>query len=86
MLALLLMCSCVQMFCKLVLKGNPKLIEPLFSTHLCYDSEDWLELQKVRNSFLSKSVILQYLSYVHSQLKGIFLLLTLPLFFFFSYT
>eukprot|EP00026_Physarum_polycephalum_P004913 Phypoly_transcript_04939.p1 GENE.Phypoly_transcript_04939~~Phypoly_transcript_04939.p1 ORF type:complete len:562 (+),score=105.19 Phypoly_transcript_04939:362-2047(+) len=59
------------MFCKLVLKGNPKLIEPLFSTHLCYDSPNWVELQKVRSSFLSKSVISQYLSYVHSQLKDI---------------
>jgi len=61
----------LQMFCKLVLKGNPKLIEPLFSSHMCYYNEDWVALQNVRNSFLSKNVVSHYLSYVNSQLKDI---------------
>lgn len=61
----------LQMFCKLVLKGNPKLIEPLFTTHFYYHNEDWLALQSLRDQLISKTVVSQYLSYANSQLKDI---------------
>jgi len=52
-----------EKFCELIYKGNPKLIEPLFSNYLCYQSNDWLDLIKDRKRFISLSAIRHYLSY-----------------------
>jgi len=58
----------VAYFCRLLLKGNPKLVEPLFVEHLCYQSPEWKELKKIRNSFITKNTIHQYVGYSMAQL------------------
>eukprot|EP01133_Synstelium_polycarpum_P016159 gene16159-19231_t len=55
-------------FCELLLKGNPKLVEPLFSERLAYLSPLWRELYDVRHSFVSQMVIYHYISYSKTQL------------------
>ncbi|KAF2073809.1 hypothetical protein CYY_004867 [Polysphondylium violaceum] len=57
-----------EKFCELLYKGNPKLIEPLFSDNYCYQSNDWISLGKDRKKFISLSVIKHYISYAKIQL------------------
>ncbi|EGG17976.1 hypothetical protein DFA_06642 [Cavenderia fasciculata] len=55
-------------FCELLLKGNPKLVEPLFTERNCYISQKWEQLRSIRHSFISQLVISHYVSYSKSQL------------------
>ena len=57
-------------FCELLLKGNPKVIEPLFQTHLCHWEPGcaWAELVANRHIFLNSTVIQQYKGFASSQL------------------
>jgi len=50
-------------FIKLVLKGNPKLIEPLFCNHYCYKSEEYIKSFDNNTGFLSIHTLDQYVSY-----------------------
>ncbi|GAM18210.1 hypothetical protein SAMD00019534_013850 [Acytostelium subglobosum LB1] len=58
----------MERFAQLLLKGNPKLIEPLFTERNCYMSEEWLKLRAMRHSFVSQQVIHHYVSYSKAQL------------------
>lgn len=60
----------VHTFCQLVLKGNPKVIEPLFQSRLCYWEQGglWDELIDMRSNFLTSTVIAQYVGFAKSQL------------------
>lgn len=50
------------------MKGNPKLIEPLFTEHLCIQNEDWKKLKQVRDCIFSQVTINQYVGYSASKL------------------
>lgn len=64
----------VGKFCQLLLKGNPTMVEMLFShvafaKHHSYHVDTWADLTKRRKKFLSKKVVKQYLGYIEGQLK-----------------
>ena len=59
-------------FCKLLLKGNPGIIEMLFTERMCYESPEWLELKAKRNGYLTRTSVRQYLGYAEGQLKKLF--------------
>ncbi|KAK5581469.1 hypothetical protein RB653_001502 [Dictyostelium firmibasis] len=58
----------VERFCELLYKGNPKLIEPMFTSRFCYRSPIWEQLILNRKELISQSVIQHYLSYSKSQM------------------
>lgn len=60
----------IHTFCELLLKGNPKVIEPLFQTHLCHyeKTSKWIELINNKQKFINSKVIKQYISFAKSQL------------------
>jgi len=57
-----------ERFCELLVKGIPKVIEPLFVNNYCYQSTDWLNLITDRKRFISCSVIRQYIGSAKLQL------------------
>ncbi|KAN0040968.1 hypothetical protein ACTFIV_003504 [Dictyostelium citrinum] len=57
-----------ERFCELLYKGNPKLIEPMFTTRFCYKSPIWEQLFLNRKELISQSAIQHYLSYSKSQM------------------
>lgn len=56
-------------FCKLLLKGNPGILEMLWTEKMEYVSAPWLALKKHRDRFLSCEAVKQYLGYAEGQLK-----------------
>ena len=49
-------------------KGNPKVIEPLFSERYTYQSERWVDLKvSLRSSVINKNTLQQYISYAISK-------------------
>ncbi len=56
-------------FCQLLLKGNPAIVEMLFTDRLCMKTAPWTELESRRERFLSRTVVRQYLGYAEGQLK-----------------
>ena len=56
-------------FGRLLLKGNPGIIEALFYDGDGYRSEAWEALQRHREAFLSQKVVHHYLGFVNSQIK-----------------
>mgnify|MGYP001578001477 CR=1 FL=1 len=58
----------VEKFCRLLLKGNPSMVEMLFTDKMHYMTEPWVELVMCRQTFLSQSVVKQYLGYANGQL------------------
>jgi uncharacterized protein len=56
-------------FCTLLLKGNPAIIEMLFTEKMCFESPEWLRLKSLRKKFLSKQVVEQYIGYATGQLR-----------------
>lgn len=57
------------MLCQLILKGNPKVIEPLFQDHLCKSNgEWWTQLRNIRDLSLTETTARQYLGFASSQL------------------
>jgi hypothetical protein len=59
----------VAKFCRLLLKGNPGVIECLFTDRFCLTTGEWRTLQDERQRFLSQRVIKQYLGYGQGQLR-----------------
>jgi len=62
-------CYEVRMFCELLLKGNPSVIELLFSDRVAYMSNAWKMLVDKRQDFISEAVVFQYVSWVKFHLK-----------------
>ena len=58
----------VAKFCRLLLKGNPAILEMLFTDRFCYSTRPWLELKAERRRFLSRRAVSQYLGYANGQL------------------
>ena len=59
----------VGKFCRLLLKGNPNMVETLFTSKLACGLDPWWSLlQAKRTLFLTKRVVLQYLGYCQAQL------------------
>ena len=56
-------------FCRLLLKGNPGMVEMLFTERHCVTSPAWLALQENRQRFLSRQVVFQYTGYARGQLQ-----------------
>jgi len=59
----------VRKFARLLLKGNPGVIEMLFTERMEFVTPEWLRLKEIRKSFLSCNVIKQYLGYAEGQMK-----------------
>lgn len=59
----------VKKFCDLLIKGNPGVIEMLFTDHFSYSDEKWSLLNENRKLFLCKHVVKQYLGYSMAQLQ-----------------
>lgn len=60
----------VRHFCELLLKGNPGVIESLYSPPGTYlHTHEWNDLCLYRRAFLSKAVVRQYLGYISGQLS-----------------
>lgn len=58
----------VAKFCSLLLKGNPGLIECLFTERFQHYGSAWEELRKERRRFLSWRTVKQYVGYAQGQL------------------
>jgi predicted nucleotidyltransferase len=56
-------------FATLLLKGNPGILEMLFTERMCIETPEWCALKERRNSFLSKESVQQYVGYAEGQLK-----------------
>jgi hypothetical protein len=59
----------VGRFAELLLKGNPGLVEMLYTDRMCSKTPDWQELIHNRRCFLSKEVVKQYLGFMQGQYK-----------------
>lgn len=59
----------VGKFCDLLMKGNPGLIEMLFTERMVYRTAEWDELIAERQRFLSATAVNSYLGYAEGQLK-----------------
>jgi hypothetical protein len=56
-------------FARLIMKGNPSIVECLFTMRHVYVTQEWQDLIKIRDSVLSQRVIKAYLGYAGEQLK-----------------
>jgi predicted nucleotidyltransferase len=62
----------IKKFCNLLIKGNPGLIECLFTEKpMYYGTSGWEDLRLHRKSFLTTKVVKSYLGYVQGQLHRI---------------
>lgn len=52
-----------ETFCKLLQKGNPKVVEPFYSTHFTWFSPLWSELAPARGVVICATVARQYLGF-----------------------
>lgn len=59
----------VKKFCDLLLKGNPGIIEMLFTERFKWCDPKWNPLYEARKMFLSAGVVKQYLGYSVAQLQ-----------------
>lgn len=59
----------VRKFCGLLLKGNPGIVEMLFTERMEESSPEWNELREIRRAFLTQRTVKQYLGYAEGQLK-----------------
>lgn len=59
----------VKKFCDLLIKGNPAIIEMLFTDRFYTGSDQWDQLLRVRNKFLTAKAVKQYLGYSKAQLE-----------------
>lgn len=59
----------VKKFCDLLIKGNPVIIEMLFTDRFMWSDPKWKPLYDNRKLFLSESVVKQYLGYSQAQLQ-----------------
>ncbi len=58
----------VGKFCRLLLKGNPGIVEMLFTERLYWGGYHWDKLRKLRKEFLTQDTVNAYLGYCHGQL------------------
>ncbi len=58
----------VEKFCNLLLKGNPTVVEMLFTERLMKESAAWQELKKERYRFLTRAVVRACLGFGQDQL------------------
>ena len=56
-------------FAKLLLIGNPGILEMLFTDHLCVETPEWQILKAERRRFLTATAVGQYLGYANGQMK-----------------
>jgi len=56
-------------FCRLLLKGNPTIVEALWSDHHTYTTPAWERLRGMRRKFLSTHTVKSYLGYAKGQLQ-----------------
>jgi len=59
----------LRKFCTLLLKGNPGIIEMLFTDRHYWFDPKWLPLWKERRRFLTERVVKQYIGYSMAQLE-----------------
>jgi hypothetical protein len=59
----------VGKFCDLLLKGNPGIIEMLFTQRMMWADPRWEPLYENRKEFLTQRVVKQYLGYAQAQIK-----------------
>jgi len=59
----------VGKFCRLLLKGNPGILECLFSEKFTYETGEWQALKAERRRFLSVQAVNQYVGYAKGQLQ-----------------
>eukprot|EP00727_Mastigamoeba_balamuthi_P009272 m51a1_g4968 hypothetical protein (497) ;mRNA; r:389804-391537 len=57
-------------YARLLLKGNPKVVEPLFSDKMCWRAPMFEELVSKRGVFLNKVTLRQYLGYAEEKLRN----------------
>jgi len=62
----------VRKFCELLLKGNPAIIEMLFTDRGCVGMEEWACLRLNRARFLTRRAVEQYLGYARGQMRRLF--------------
>jgi predicted nucleotidyltransferase len=58
-------------FCQLLLKGNPGIVEILFTEKLFERTGEWEMLRHYRRRFLSKKTVANYIGYAEGQLQKI---------------
>lgn len=58
-------------FANLLIKGNPGIVECLFTDFLYWESEEWEFLRSNKDRFLSQKVVEQYIGYAKGQLHRI---------------
>lgn len=56
-------------FCHLLLKGNPAILEMLYTERTTFATESWMALEAHRDKFLCAQAVRQYLGYAEGQLK-----------------
>lgn len=59
----------LKKFCDLLLKGNPAVIEMLFTDRMFWSDPKWNPLREARKKFLAANVVKQYLGYSQAQLQ-----------------
>lgn len=59
----------IKKFCDLLIKGNPGIIEMLFTDKFVWFDPKWKPLYEARKKFLCENVVKQYLGYSQAQLK-----------------
>lgn len=59
----------VRKFCGLLLKGNPSILEMLYTEREYVSTPEWDELRSIRDRFLSKSAVDSYVGYMKGQLS-----------------
>ena len=57
----------VEKFCRLLIKGNPSMIEMLWTERMCWTTPEWTALRNIRAQFLSSQAVLQYVGYARGQ-------------------
>ena len=61
----------VEKFCRLLIKGNPSMVEMLFTEKMYWAADEWMALRNIREHFLSAQAVLQYIGYAKGQLANL---------------
>ncbi len=59
----------LKKFCRLLLKGNPAILEMLYTEKMVYWTNEWEAVRQARRLFLSQQSVKQYLGYAQGQLN-----------------
>uniref|UniRef100_A0A6B2L2M2 Nucleotidyltransferase n=1 Tax=Arcella intermedia TaxID=1963864 RepID=A0A6B2L2M2_9EUKA len=60
----------VTKYCKLLCKGNPKLIEPLYSERFVWSTPEWEGIKLIRSISLNQTTVTQYKQYSRQQIHN----------------